>query len=803
MLWWGDHLFYDAFTDTLVFPLKDEHQINMSYIDPMTLWDQMWRLRQMTTAREINEIWRMHIFDDVTGKWDRHARDEEHWAVGFTLSGASFIRAFSFMHDKTGDAVWKSRAELLRDHVWSHRNTTTNIIPDVANTCYERGEDYYLRLYTYCSTPGTWVPMLVYCYKTFDDTEWLDQAEAISQGWLTYAYDPAAEAFYKFIRIDGVYAPDYPDVESDYSSFWRDKSNFRNSSSIGLGLLDAYEISRKSFLLDGAKLIGDKLLTSEPRSDSSSGGYHGSYGEYYAAAINIMMRLHRITNDQRYLDRAIFMANHAIAWLWNDTTKIFRGHYYHGYEIGDGTDKLCEVLVDLDSYIERNLIIECNDDFREDSLLIGKWKEQYDERTSCWIDTLSSGKLVIRDENAGGKMSIRRSFPKAASDQYLRIQFSLNATRMSDEPIVIEINDDSGINALKISAGLVDGNYQWIMNNGQINPTGQQCVTGQAYTFELAIRGQKANIEINGQSVLDQLSINNNLLSHNLSEIKLQTGITSTANIEFDWIKVDYSAEAPNADAKMLWKLAKDWLVKCGNVNPQMPQLSPQIWYKFDETSGLTAVDTQEFANGTLYNFPLDNIQWIDGQYAGALSFDGINDWVDIADIAMSDFHNKTICMWIKADSVPTTGFILGTRTNYRIYIHINPNMTLDAQLTNMPIFGTAGITAGEWTHIALVLKDTVDGFEAAEFYVNGELKGSASGFARHSGSLIGANLGSYGGGLNSFAQVVIDDFRIYNAPLSEANIVWLASSPADLNKSGNVNMIDLAILGQNWAGDI
>jgi hypothetical protein len=744
----------------------------------------------------------MHVFNKDLGKWDRHARNQEHWAVGFSEAGSTYINTFTFMYDKTGDPVWKQRAQLLRDHMWNERNPDTNIIPNVANTDWERTEGYYLRNYQDRAAVGMWVPMLVYGYKIFGETEWLNQAEAISRAMLTYAYNPSAKAFYKFIRIDGVYVTNDPNIETGYSSFWRNESNFRNDSMIGIGLLDAYEVSRKTFLLDGAKLLGDELLTTDPHSDSTTGGDHGSFGEYYAAAINILMRLHRVTNDQRYLDRAIYMANHAVYWLWNDNTKIFRGHYYHGYEASDGSDKLCNALLDLDSYIDRNTLQAWHDDFKEDSILTGRWTQTSDEHTSCWVDTLGTGRLVIRDDNANGKTSLKRSFVKAQDSESLKMNFTVKITKRTGDSIVVKLNGDNDLNGLIIKCGQANGIYQWIADNDQTQATGKECLEGQTYVFDIIATGPAASVRINGEHVLTNITLNNSLLASSLSALQLESSLTGQSNTEFDQINIDTLVITADESLCTLSKMSRDWLTKCGNVAPVMPQASPQVWYKLDESTGSSAADAQAYANGTLTNFPLDNTQWLKAQYSGGLKFDGTNDWLDIADSAISDFHNKTICMWIKVDAAPAAAsYIFGTKSSYRIYIRINPDMSVDTQLASAPVIGKTVINPGTWAHLALVLRDTADGLEAADFYVDGLPRGTATGFSRHSGILTGANIGSYNNGTSGFAAMTIDDFRIYNHPLTENNLAWLASSPADMDKNGIVNLADLAIIAQNWTG--
>ncbi|MHC4158980.1 MAG: hypothetical protein ACYSSO_07855, partial [Planctomycetota bacterium] len=65
--------------------------------------------------------------------------------------------------------------------------------------------------------------------------------------------------------------------------------------------------------------------------------------------------------------------------------------------------------------------------------------------------------------------------------------------------------------------------------------------------------------------------------------------------------------------------------------------------WKFDEGSGSTAYDSAGDNDGTLVNGPV----WTTGQIGGALSFDGVDDYVNISSFSMPQ-DSFTIQMWIK-----------------------------------------------------------------------------------------------------------------------------------------------------------
>ncbi|MDP3947882.1 MAG: hypothetical protein Q8Q41_04315, partial [bacterium] len=72
--------------------------------------------------------------------------------------------------------------------------------------------------------------------------------------------------------------------------------------------------------------------------------------------------------------------------------------------------------------------------------------------------------------------------------------------------------------------------------------------------------------------------------------------------------------------------------------------------WKFDESSGTGASDSSGNGNnGTLTNGPT----WATGKINGALSFDGVNDYVIVASSAtsMDDMPAITVSAWIKPSS--------------------------------------------------------------------------------------------------------------------------------------------------------
>ncbi|MBI1763989.1 MAG: putative Ig domain-containing protein [Acidobacteria bacterium] len=109
-------------------------------------------------------------------------------------------------------------------------------------------------------------------------------------------------------------------------------------------------------------------------------------------------------------------------------------------------------------------------------------------------------------------------------------------------------------------------------------------------------------------------------------------------------------------------------IVCCLCVSPPAGMVD---WWPFDETSGTTAQDIRGFANnaGTHLNGPSPSA----GKVGGALCFDGVNDYVEVADQAEINFPSNcaagsdgplTIDTWVKTSASAGVQTILDKRAN-------------------------------------------------------------------------------------------------------------------------------------------
>ena len=206
----------------------------------------------------------------------------------------------------------------------------------------------------------------------------------------------------------------------------------------------------------------------------------------------------------------------------------------------------------------------------------------------------------------------------------------------------------------------------------------------------------------------------------------------------------------------------------------------------FDEAAGLTAIDSSPSAkNGTIRQ-----ALRVPGKIGGALSFDGVDDWVTVTDTTASPLDlnlGMTLEAWVnpvlmsgwECILMKERGVVGEGLLSYALYAHdgaplslglpvpagyvrVNPVLTT----TDRAVRGVAALPLNTWTHLAT----TYDGTNQ-RMYVNGVLVSTVAGTGginQANGALrIGGNASSTG----EFFQGLIDEVRVYNRALSAAEI--------------------------------
>ena len=200
-------------------------------------------------------------------------------------------------------------------------------------------------------------------------------------------------------------------------------------------------------------------------------------------------------------------------------------------------------------------------------------------------------------------------------------------------------------------------------------------------------------------------------------------------------------------------------------------------WWKFDEGEGSIAYDSAGENHGTIHG-----PTWTAGQINSALSFDGMDDYVDIpydASLDIDASEGITLSVWIKLNSYPTgsdSGPIFGlydstgagTKNYLALAKSINGNVISWDQYPPSGGFITSiKPDLDKWYHVAVVQDSS-----HRAIYINGTLDVSDNVPETYQGNTpdtirIGnrADLAPY------YFHGTIDDVRIYDKALSAEEI--------------------------------
>jgi RHS repeat-associated protein len=202
--------------------------------------------------------------------------------------------------------------------------------------------------------------------------------------------------------------------------------------------------------------------------------------------------------------------------------------------------------------------------------------------------------------------------------------------------------------------------------------------------------------------------------------------------------------------------------------------------WRFEEGAGTTAADDHGTANnGTLLNGPV----WSSGPMGGALKFDGVNDYVSVADAAELRLGTgMTIALWVKkeaeaSDWVRLVGKGDSANRNYGVWEESGSGKRILFQFqktdgTWLSLYSTATLEVGQWYHVTCTYNGST-----AVIYLNGTAAGQQAITGTPKTSSHPVTFGY--AGFHTYLAGCLDEVRIYNRALSAGEVSALAGSSA------------------------
>src|SRR6185436_2827730 len=218
-------------------------------------------------------------------------------------------------------------------------------------------------------------------------------------------------------------------------------------------------------------------------------------------------------------------------------------------------------------------------------------------------------------------------------------------------------------------------------------------------------------------------------------------------------------------------------------VNPPPPS-APVLLYGMNEGTGTTLADASGTGHtGTLVNGPA----WVAGQatYGQALSFDGVNDAVTVANPTGFNFGTAdfTIELWAKRNALGGTQRHLFSKCDSTLWqsgckeFYFNPNNQLTFGSFNTGDTFASTIADTNWHHIAVTFTDSTN---TLKIYVDGILATTATKALEADGAGHVVTVGNQGG-KNTFSGL-LDEVRLYTRVLTLTEIQADRATPITPN---------------------
>jgi len=207
-------------------------------------------------------------------------------------------------------------------------------------------------------------------------------------------------------------------------------------------------------------------------------------------------------------------------------------------------------------------------------------------------------------------------------------------------------------------------------------------------------------------------------------------------------------------------------------------------YWPFNEGAGKTAADvTGNGHDGKFEGAP----KWVDGKFGTALEFDGAGDHVVVADDDALDLtENITLMAWFSPNDVLTSRRLMVKNDSIFVIFDFGNKNSIDFLVKPNNTHAESTTTdwkVGEWYHFT----GTFDG-KTMKVYINGKLEGEKANDVPIAPSDLELWIGGddYGRPTDWFPGK-IDEVRLYDKALSEAQIQKTMNTPQDVQARGKL----------------
>ena len=242
--------------------------------------------------------------------------------------------------------------------------------------------------------------------------------------------------------------------------------------------------------------------------------------------------------------------------------------------------------------------------------------------------------------------------------------------------------------------------------------------------------------------------------------------------------------------------------------------------WKFDEPSGTTAADSSgNNYHAQLFNAGTGAASWVDGKVNGGIQLDGTDDYLAIQTLNYTQAGQipaVTVVAWLKTSASSQRYVISSDRsTNWRVTVGGDSNTgklffaSTDSAEVTADNYSNSVVNDGAW-HLVVASYDSVTSLK--KFYLDGNPNGSAS---VHGNLALGSGaytrFGTIGttnediayntpqpGPRGGFFQGTLDEIRLYDRALTDADVAYLYSQATTDTDSDGLTNAEEDSLGTN-----
>lgn len=331
LLGWGEHLYYNFFTDTV--SVSESRMIEQmpGFLMPHELiewtppWPRLWEADPVRTRQAIEGL-QYHFTgpDPQTNLFNRHAvwnkSTYQKVIMPWIKHAALYAYSYAFLYQQTGDATWKEKSWQIGTLYWNLRDRRTNL---VLGCLYHASEPEAGKTASLSNT-ALYAYWLYKAGELCASDEMKRQAVTLLLAYDKYGWNEAQRNYYSEVNLDGS-----PVKGAPWSTPW--KEGYGTSSLLTLSRVAAY-IAAKGGANELTSIVKKSLAIANGQSLPDI--YNDqNLGE----AIHANLEGYELTKDKQYLEQAQRYADMAVAFLWKDGLFVRqKGDNYYEAKLGTG-----------------------------------------------------------------------------------------------------------------------------------------------------------------------------------------------------------------------------------------------------------------------------------------------------------------------------------------------------------------------------------------------------------------------------------------------------------------------------------